>query len=294
MTLFSKYHYPFSVLGLSEKINEISLESEKNYTSEDLKRIFGLIDLTSLNSTDSSGKIEKMCIKVNQFEKHYPSFPSVAAICVYPNFVSTVKTSLIKKNIGIASVAAGFPSSQTFIEIKVAEAKQAVENGATEIDIVISVGEFLSGNYQLVMDEISDIKEAIGKAHLKVILETGTLVDPLKIWEASILSMNAGADFIKTSTGKTQPAATIDAVVVMVEAIKAFHKETGKKIGLKPAGGISTGHDAIIYYTAVQKILGKEWLNPGLFRIGASSLANNLISEVFKIEKGVENSENYF
>jgi deoxyribose-phosphate aldolase len=294
MTLFSKYHYPFSVLGLNEKINEISLGSDKNYTGEVLKSIFGLIDLTSLNSTDSAGKIEKMCDKVNHFEQQYPSFPSVAAICVYPNFVSTVKENLAKKGVGIASVAAGFPSSQTFLDIKLAEVKQAVKNGATEIDVVISVGEFLSGNYQLVADEISAIKDAVGNAHLKVILETGALIDPLKIWEASILAMNAGADFIKTSTGKIQTSATIDAVVVMVEAILAFYKETGKRIGLKPAGGISTGHDAVVYYSAVEKILGKEWLNPGLFRIGASSLANNLISEVNRIETGIDASIKYF
>jgi len=294
MTLFSKYHYPFSILGLSDKIHEIVSNSENNYTPEVLRNIFGLIDLTSLNSTDSSDKIKKMCSKVSAFEKHYPSFPQVAAICVYPNFVSTVKNALNNKGIKIAAVAAGFPASQTFLNIKVDEAKQAVENGASEIDIVISLGEFLAGNYQLVADEISEIKNAIGNAHLKVILETGTISDPLKIWEASILAMNAGADFIKTSTGKMQPAATIDAVVVMVEAIKEFYKKTGKKIGLKPAGGISTGHDAVIYYTAVEKILGKDWLNSKLFRIGASSLANNLLTEVNKLEKGLDEKENYF
>jgi deoxyribose-phosphate aldolase len=294
MPLFSKYHYPFSVLGLSDRVSAIGPESEKNYNSQVLRKIFGLIDLTSLNSTDFPAKIELMCNKVNAFEEQFPSFPNVAAICVYPNFVSTVKKSLTKNGIEIASVAAGFPSSQTFIDVKVAEAKQAVDNGATEIDIVISVGQFLSGNHQIVSDEISAIKKAIGKTHLKVILETGALLDPLKIWEASILSMNAGADFIKTSTGKMQPAATIEAAIVMLEAIKAFEKETGKKIGLKPAGGISSGHDAVMYYTAVEKILGNEWLNPRLFRIGASSLANNLISEVNKLEKGIDSKENYF
>jgi deoxyribose-phosphate aldolase len=294
MTLFAKYHYPFSVLGLSDKVHEISLLSEKNYKPEVLRKIFGYIDLTSLNSTDSPVKIEKMCEKVNNFKNQYSSFPSVAAICVYPSLVPVVKKSLKIKGIQIASVAAGFPSSQTFLDIKIAESKQAVDNGADEIDIVISIGEFLSGNFEFVGNEISKIKNAIGKAHLKVILETGALSDPLKIWEASILSMNAGADFIKTSTGKMQPAASLEAVIVMLEAIKEFEKQTGKKVGLKPAGGISTGHNSVEYYTAVEKILGNEWLNPKLFRIGASSLANNLISEVNKIEKGIELVENYF
>ena len=293
MTLFSKYHYPFSILGLNSKINEIVAESEQNYNAEILKQIFGLMDLTSLNTTDSVGKIGKMCQKVNKFNDFYPDYPSVAAICVYPNMVSTVKQILKVNSIGIASVAAGFPSSQTFTEIKLAETKMAMHDGATEIDIVISLGDFISGNYKFVIRELESIKEAVGSAHLKVILETGALSDPLKIWEASILAMNSGADFIKTSTGKLQPAATIDAVVVMAEAIKAFKKENGKMIGIKPAGGISTGHEAVLYYTAVKKILGTEWLNPGLFRFGASSLANNIISEVNKLENK-ESTENYF
>lgn len=294
MELFSKYHYPFSVLGLNEKVNAFKEGAVKNYKAENLRKIFGLIDLTSLNSTDSISKIKGMCQKVNSFKASYPDFPSVAAICVYPNFVKTVKETLNDKNVSIACVAAGFPSSQTFLKIKLEESKMAVEQGADEVDIVISLGEFLNGNYQLIFDEIASIKEAIGKAHLKVILETGALSDPLRIWEASLISMHAGADFIKTSTGKMQPAATPESVVVMTEAIKAFKRETGKKTGLKPAGGIATGSEAAIYYTIVEKTLGNEWLNPGLFRIGASSLANNLISESIEISTGEKKQIGYF
>lgn len=294
MEFFSKYHYPFSVLGLNEKVNAFKEGAVKNYKAENLRKIFGLIDLTSLNSTDSISKIKGMCQKVNSFKASYPDFPSVAAICVYPNFVKTVKETLNDKNVSIACVAAGFPSSQTFLKIKLEESKMAVEQGADEVDIVISLGEFLNGNYQLIFDEIASIKEAIGKAHLKVILETGALSDPLRIWEASLISMHAGADFIKTSTGKMQPAATPESVVVMTEAIKAFKRETGKKTGLKPAGGIATGSEAAIYYTIVEKTLGNEWLNPGLFRIGASSLANNLISESIEISTGEKKQIGYF
>ena len=294
MNLSTDFIYPYSVLGLDAKVKELVNESDKNYTIEVLKQIFGLIDLTTLNSTDTKAKVNEMCLKVNHFKQKFPDFPNVAAICVYPSFVSTVKSSLKVKSVGIASVAAGFPSSQTFIEIKTLESKMAVDNGATEIDIVISIGEFLSGNLQLVFDEIAAVKKAIGSKHLKVILETGALADPLKIWEASVLAMQAGADFIKTSTGKLQPAATVDAALVMVEAIKQFKKITGKTVGFKPAGGISNGHEAIIYFTIVEQILGKEWLNPQYFRIGASSLANNLLTEVAFLESGADHDVKYF
>jgi len=294
MEIFYKYHYPFSVLGLSEKVQLLLIESEKNNQAEILKKIFGYLDLTSLNSTDSTEKIKEMCLKVNDFQKKYPAFPNVAAICVYPNLVSTVKKNLKVNTIAIASVAAGFPSSQTFLKVKIDEVNMAIENGANEIDIVISLGEFLQGNYQVVFDEIAAIKETMGHHHLKVILETGALIDPLKIWEASILAMHAGADFIKTSTGKIQPAATIEAAVVMTEAIKSYSAENGKKVGFKPAGGISTRKDALNYYTTVESILGVEWLNSKLFRIGASSLANNLLNDFNEIETGNITSVNYF
>ncbi len=294
MEFSSKYIYPFSILGLDAKVKEAIDESEKNYKVDVLKKIFGLMDLTTLNSTDTKAKVNEMCLKVNNFQKEYPSFPNVAALCVYPSLVPAAKESLTIKGVGIASVAAGFPSSQTYLEVKILESKMAIENGASEIDIVISIGEFLSGNFQLVYDEIAAIKAAIGDKHLKVILETGALVDPFKIWEASVVAMNAGADFIKTSTGKIQPAATVVAAVVMVEAIKQFNKITGKKVGFKPAGGISKGHDAVIYYTIVKQILGDEWLNSEYFRIGASSLANSLLCEVEFLETGIMPEIAYF
>lgn len=294
MDFLSNYNYPYSILGLAAKIEELNEISAQQLNEKVLTNIFGLIDLTTLNSTDTKAKVHNMCLKVNDIQKEYPFLPNVAAICVYPSLVETVKSSLNAKGVGIASVAAGFPSSQTFLNIKTLESKQAVEKGATDIDIVISIGAFLSGNYKLVFDEIAEIKQAIGNAHLKVILETGALSDPLKIWEASIVAMNAGADFIKTSTGKMQPAATFDAAVVMVEAIRQHYKITGKKVGFKPAGGISSSLDAVEYYTIVASILGQEWLNSKLFRIGASSLANNLISDIMKLRTGELPVSSYF
>ena len=262
MEFLSKYNYPYSILGLNEKVDELTSHAKTNERLDVFKKIFGLIDLTTLNSTDSKNDVEALCLKVNDFKQSFQSIPNVAAICVYPNFVSTVKNTLIAKEVGIASVAAGFPSSQTFLDIKNLESKMAVEAGATDVDIVISLGAFLSGDYQFVFDEIASIKRVVGKTHLKVILETGALADPLKIWEASLIAMEAGADFIKTSTGKMQPAATVDAVIVMCEAIKQFHKETGRKVGLKPAGGISTSDVAAIYYTVVDLFSENEKVSP--------------------------------
>ncbi len=294
MNFLSHYHFPYSILGLNEKVEKLTLEAKQNEKAEVYKKIFSFIDLTTLNSTDSKQKVENMCHKVNEFKSKFKDIPDVAAICVYPNFVSTVKQTLKTPTIGIASVAAGFPSSQTFLDIKNLEAKMAVEAGATDVDIVISLGAFLSGNHQFVFEEIASIKKVIGKAHLKVILETGALADSFKIWEASLIAMEAGADFIKTSTGKMQPAATFDAAVVMCEAIKQFHEQTGRKVGFKPAGGISSSNSATVYYTVVEKILGEEWLNSKLFRIGASSLANKLLSDILKFKTGNEHDVKYF
>jgi deoxyribose-phosphate aldolase len=294
MDFLSNYHFPFSILGLNEKVEKLTMEAKQNENAEVYKKIFSFIDLTTLNSTDSKQKVENMCYKVNEFKSQFKDMPDVAAICVYPNFVSTVKQTLKTQSIGIASVAAGFPSSQTFLDIKNLESKMAVEAGATDVDIVISLGAFLSGNHQFVFDEITSIKKVIGKTHLKVILETGALADSFKIWEASLIAMEAGADFIKTSTGKMQPAATVDAAIVMCEAIKQFNEQTGRKVGFKPAGGISTSDSAAVYYTVVEKMLGEEWLNSKLFRIGASSLANKLLTDIHKFETGNEQDVNYF
>ncbi len=294
MDFLSNYHFPYSILGLNEKVEKLTQEAKQNEKAEVYKKIFSFIDLTTLNSTDSKQKVENMCHKVNEFKSKFNDIPDVAAICVYPNFVSTVKQTIKIQSIGIASVAAGFPSSQTFLDIKNLESKMAVEAGATDVDIVISLGAFLSGNHQFVFNEIVSVKKAIGKAHLKVILETGALADSFKIWEASLIAMEAGADFIKTSTGKMQPAATVEAAVVMCEAIKQFHEQTGRKVGFKPAGGISSSDSAAVYYTVVEKMLGEEWLNSKLFRIGASSLANKLLTDINKFETGNEQDVNYF
>ncbi|RLD85101.1 MAG: deoxyribose-phosphate aldolase [Bacteroidetes bacterium] len=294
MEFLKNYKFNLSSDDIKNRIEKIQAVSKKYYQTEVLKNIFGLIDLTTLNSTDTIGKVEKMVEKVNKFTTVFSDMPNVAAICVYPSLVETVKNNLIDKNLGIASVAAGFPSSQTFLEIKTLESKLAVQKGATEVDIVISIGTFLSGDYQTVFNEIKAVKKAIGNAHLKVILESGILENPQKIWDASIIAMEAGADFIKTSTGKMQPAATLEAVYVMCLAINEFHKDSNKKIGLKPSGGISTGNQAIAYYAVVNEILGSDWLKPEFFRIGASSLANNLLSEIAALDSGSEVEVSYF
>ncbi len=280
MEFLSDYVYPFSVLGLQKKVNFYVEKSKERQNTDIYKKIVGLIDLTSLNSTDNYEVIDKLCARVNDFGKHYKGISNVAAVCVYPNFVAYVKNHLEVKAVNIASVSAGFPAAQTFLDVKELETKMAVEDGADEIDIVLSIGKFLSGDYKSVSNEIEAIQKVMNGKHLKVILETGALTDPLKIWEASLVSMNAGADFIKTSTGKLKPAATVDAAVVMCETIKHFYKKTGKKIGFKAAGGISTSEDAAIYYTVVEEILGEKWLNSSLFRIGASSLLDNLLMTI--------------
>ena len=252
----------------------------ENNTEEVKKLLFNCIDLTSLNSTDNDESIMKFTEKVNQFDNEFPDLKNVAAICVYPNFLEAVKNKLDVDGIKIPCVSAGFPSSQTFIEVKIAETAMALMEGADEIDIVISVGKFLSGDYETMCEEIQELKDTCKERHLKVILETGALKTASNIKKASILSMYSGADFIKTSTGKQQPAATPEAAYVMCEAIKEYYDKTGNKVGFKPAGGINTVNDALIYYTIVKEILGEEWLNNELFRLGTSRLANLLLSEI--------------
>jgi len=266
---------------MTQKIAVIANNSHQYATPETLKQIFGFIDLTSLNTEDTKAHIKGMADKVNQFRQTFPEMPNVAAICVYPSMVQTVKESLKADGVHIASVGAGFPSSQTFLHVKLAECKAAVEAGADEVDIVISLGTFFSEAYEEVKHEIAAIKEAMGDKHLKVILEAGSLATFDSIYKASMLAMEAGADFIKTSTGKQQPAATIEAAFIMCTAIKEFHEKTGKKVGFKPAGGISQPEDGLAYYAIVREILGEEWLTPEYFRIGASRLANNLLSAIY-------------
>ncbi len=252
----------------------------ENNTEEVKKFLFNCIDLTTLNTTDSDESVMRFTEKVNRFDDEFPDLKNVAAICVYPNFAQVVKDTLEVEGINIACVSGGFPSSQTFTEVKIAETAMALADGADEIDIVIPVGAFLSGDYETMCEEIMELKETCKEHHLKIILETGALKTASNIKKASILSMYSGADFIKTSTGKQQPAATPEAAYVMCQAIKEYYEQTGNKVGFKPAGGINTVNDALIYYTIVKEVLGKEWLSNELFRLGTSRLANLFLSEI--------------
>ena len=254
--------------------------SAENNTEKVKKFLFNCIDLTTLKTEDSEESVLKFTERVNDFDTQYPDLKNVAAICVYPCFAKIVSQSLEVEDVNVACVSGGFPSSQTFTEVKVAETALALADGATEIDIVIPVGKFLSGDYEGMCDEIEELKAICGERQLKVILETGALQSAENIMKASILTMYSGADFIKTSTGKQEPAATPEAAYVMCQAIKAYYEKTGRKVGFKPAGGINTVNDAIAYYTIVKEVLGEEWLDNKLFRIGTSRLANLLLSEI--------------
>ena len=273
---------------LSVDPNEVKLHLEKSAASipsgsnkELLKQIFGLIDLTTLSEQDNSENVSHLCSKVNQQAEAFPAMSPVAAICIYPELVAVVKEKLDNPLISIAAVGGGFPASQTFTNIKIMEIEQSLEQGAEEIDIVMPVGKFLMGDLEYVDYEIQVIKQRVGPVHLKVILETGSLKDLSLIRKASLLSIGAGADYIKTSTGKISPGATPEALIVMCCAIKDYYMRTGKKIGIKPAGGISDTQTALLYYHIVKEILGEEWLNRERFRIGASRLANRILGEYF-------------
>lgn len=270
---------PLSLSDIQSELEEIRENAAKNLTKEMFEKALSCIDLTTLNSTDTVTSVTEFTEKVNQFPAAFPGISNVAAICVYPNMAHTVKSTLKVPNVKIAAVAGGFPSSMTFTKIKIEEAQLAVVAGANEIDIVLPLWAFLEGHFETCHHEISAIKKVIGDAHLKVILETGVLnVDQIR--QASILSIEAGADFIKTSTGKLPQAASPEAAFVMCLAIKQHFEETDQRIGFKPAGGIVTPEDAILYLTIVQEILGNEWLTPEMFRIGASRLANNLLEKI--------------
>lgn len=265
-------------------IDHILQNVEKNLndllTENKMNRCLGFIDLTSLDPTDTVQKIETMTDRVNTFRSTFQDLNAPAGICVYPNFVSTVKNRLEDKSVRIASVAGCFPASQSFPEVKELEAKMAVENGADEIDFVMPLNKFLAKDTNATAEEIKRIKQAIGDRKLKVIIENGLLPSIEMISEASFLAMESGADFIKTSTGKAVQSATPTAAIVMCSAIRQFYEKTGKKVGFKAAGGIATPEEAIAYYTIVELILGEEWLTPEYFRIGASRLANNLLSKI--------------
>lgn len=266
----------FSPTQISNALAEILELSSKAFTSkpEAMRFALSILDLTTLEGSDTTTKIEALCRKASGYEAM--GLPNVAAVCVYPVFARQVKGLLSGTGIKTACVAGAFPAGQSPLHVKIAEVKYAVDEGADEIDMVISRGKFLENEYLEVFEEVNAIKEACGNAHLKVILETGELTDPQKIYDASILAMKAGGDFIKTSTGKISPAATPEAAYVMLNAIKDYHESTGKFIGFKPAGGVSTPEQAMVYLGLVEHILGPEWLNPTLFRIGASRLADGL------------------
>lgn len=260
--------------------NLITKHLNENNNPEVKKQIFHCIDLTTLKCTDTEESVMKFTEKVNEFVDKYPDLDNVAAICVYPNMAEIVNDSLEADNVKIACVSGGFPSSQTFMEVKVAETAMAIHTGAEEIDIVMPVGKFLSGDYEEMCDEIGELKDICGEKNLKVILETGALMTASNIKKASILAMYSGADFIKTSTGKEAISATPEAALVMCEAIREYYQETGRKVGFKAAGGIDTIQKALAYYTIVKEVLGEEWLNNNLFRIGTSRLANQLLSDI--------------
>ncbi|MEG1574455.1 MAG: deoxyribose-phosphate aldolase [Bacteroidales bacterium] len=257
---------------------------ETNCTKEVYKTIFGCLDLTTLKTTDNDESVAEIAKRINIFENEYPDINPVAGICIYPNFITAVRGNLDVSDVNIVSVAGGFPSAQTYTEVKTIETGLAIHDGADEIDAVMSVGNFLAGNYEEMCDEISEIKDACREAKLKIILESGILGSCSNIKKASILSIYAGADFIKTSTGKIAQGATCEAVYVMCTAINEYYKNTGTMIGIKVSGGITSTTDAVKYYTIVKEILGEEWLTKDFFRIGAGNLANKLLSSILDSE----------
>lgn len=276
------YNTDINDADIAKAVKDILLKKfDENNNKEVYKKLYSCIDLTSLNTTDTKDDIWKFTQRVNDFEGS-SDIPNVAAICVFPNFAEVVKDALTADNVNIACVSGGFPSAQTYMEVKIAETALAVANGADEIDIVLNLGNFLAGDYEEVSEEIVELKHACRDAHLKVILETGALKTASNIMKASILSMYSGADFIKTSTGKVYEGASLEAAYVMCSAIKDYYNKTGRKVGFKPSGGISTTEEAVQYYTIVKDILGEEWCNNTLFRVGASRLANNLIESIGK------------
>ena len=288
MEVQSKYELALSKYNTHLHDDEIMMKVDQliekhlgeNNNIDVKKEIFHCIDLTTLKCTDSEESVMKFTEKVNEFVDKYPDLENVAAICVYPNMAEIVSDSLEADNVKIACVSGGFPSSQTFMEVKVAETAMAIHAGAEEIDIVMPVGKFLCGDYEGMCDEIGELKDVCGEKTLKVILETGALRTASNIKKAAILAMYAGADFIKTSTGKEAISSTPEAALVMCEAIKEYYKETGRKVGFKAAGGIDSVKKALAYYTIVKETLGEEWLNNGLFRIGTSRLTNLLLSDI--------------
>lgn len=293
----SEFHQtiPVDQVGIEERVARLNSRSIKKESKiQALTLALSMIDLTTLEGMDTPGKVIQLCQKAKEPYTGLPDLPTVAAVCVYPNMVSVAKKTLRGTDINVASVATAFPSGMSTRESKIEETKQVVEDGADEVDMVISRGEFLKGNYSFVYDEIAAIKEACGDAHLKVILETGELQTYENVRKASDLAMHAGADFIKTSTGKVSPAATQPVTLVMLEAIRDYFYDTGRMVGMKPAGGIRKAKQAIQYLVLVKETLGSDWLTPEYFRFGASSLTNDLLMQIVKQKTGVYQGADYF
>jgi deoxyribose-phosphate aldolase len=282
-------------VGIDERVAKLKTRSIKKQSKLwALDLAIRMIDLTTLEGKDTEGKVRALCAKGMRPDPGDHSIPSVAAICIYPSLIQVAKQALAGSGVKVASVSTGFPSGQTFTDVKLLETRQAVEAGADEIDMVIDRGAFLQGDYRHVFDEIVAVKEACGNAHLKVILETGELETYDNARRASILAMAAGADFIKTSTGKVGPAATLPVTLVMLEAIRDFHQRTGRVVGMKPAGGIRTAKDAIQYLVVLYETLGPRWMTPDLFRFGASSLLNDILMQIHKERTGAYQGPDYF
>ncbi len=285
---------PIDQVGIEERVARFNTRSLKKDTKlNGLHLALNMIDLTTLEGKDTPGKVRQMCYKAQHLADHLPNIPTVAAVCVYPNHVATARKALGDSNIKIASVATAFPSGNSAHKIKLLDTKMAVDAGADEVDMVISRGEFLAGNYNFVFDEIAKIKEACGKARLKVILETGELSTLDNVRHASDIAIHAGADFIKTSTGKIQPAATMPVTLVMLHAIKDYYDATGIQIGMKPAGGISTAKQSLQYLVMLYETLGPKWMCNQWFRFGASSLANDILLQLGKNATGAYYSADY-
>ncbi len=298
-TILKSYNSAFSPtidqVGVEERCARFQSRSIKDETKiAGLKLAMSMIDLTTLEGKDSVGKVQQMCYKAMHPHDAFPGIPQVAAVCVYPTMVKVARKALAGSKIHVASVATAFPSGLSPLKVKLDDTRFAVDEGADEIDMVISRGKFLSGEFNFVFDEIAAIKDACGKAHLKVILETGELSTLDNVRKASDLAILAGADFIKTSTGKIQPAATMPVTLVMLEAIRDYYYATGKMIGMKPAGGIANSKLALHYLVMVKETLGADWLHPDWFRFGASKLANDIVMQLVKQETGVYQSLNYF
>lgn len=282
-------------VAVAERVASLSTRSIKRESkAHALRMAISMMDLTTLEGMDTPGKVIQMSSKAVRPDPTDPSIPSVAAVCVYPAMVPYARQAVEGTGVKVASVATYFPSGQVDIGLKVEETRQVVEAGADEVDMVINRGAFLAGDYYRVFDEIVRVKEACGDAHLKVILETGELETLDNVRRASVLAMAAGADFIKTSTGKVSPAATLPVFLVMLEAIRDFRAATGVKVGMKPAGGIRTAKDAIRYLVVLNETLGEEWMSPDWFRIGASSLLNDVLMQIRWLETGRYQSPDYF